>query len=84
MNIRETGDRMVFQCESEKVKGKWYRVDRLSMSGKGQCSCASWTYRVAANVGRKTGQQRCKHISAVDLWFMDKLCVKLAKTEEAP
>lgn len=98
MKVTPTGDRMVFEVESESTAGAAYRVDLLTHGGRGACHCKDWETRrwPAIKEGAKIGtpEATCKHGAAAREFIKDTfgitekilnaLLIWLAKLEEKP
>ena len=83
---RETSERMVYACPSDRNPRITYRVDLTAEGGYGRCSCTDYATRrfpaIKSGGAMGTAATACKHVLKVRLHFLNALLKAMAESEE--
>jgi hypothetical protein len=83
--VKETGDRMVFEVSSNTTPGKTYRVDLTANNGAAECACKDWRTRrlkaIKAGALTLTRETTCRHVRAACTYFLRDVLKAMAKSE---
>lgn len=86
--IRETGDRWVYEVRSRTRRDRWYRCDLTAHAGAGQCACKGWqTVRwPAIRDGAEpcSPATECWHMAQLHRRFLGRFLARLAEEESDP
>lgn len=89
MTVRTTNERYVYSVSSETNPNlPPYRVDLLANNGAGACSCIDHATRRQPNIDAGADpfsrECACKHVRAVQWYFLSTLLRALANREKVP